>query len=448
MNDNTNKTTKNRKQTANPNHDATTKAQSNDRDRNGCGSRLVTLLKRHAFVITFMLNTMSETLKLSVRGQFRYRFFHAQFVDELSQYNVSSGCGVKLQPEVQALENKITQLTERWRMYDSYASIIPLIVSALLLGMKSDQIGRRFLFLFPVVTSAIDCIIMATVVKLGLHYGYSVIGAFVNSLSAGEVTMYFASFALVSDTHGKENKRETPRDTQENPSDPDKANHDKTTAGTINEADDDNGLDMTREHSRTRKVVLLTVVQTCARAAMFFVTGYIIQYAGFFYTMVIVIGCKVFMFVFAFLFVSETGKQKKSADFFAKHPQKRITLLLVNGGLLFALFSYVDEYGVLRTYQMSPPFCFTSVQLGWFGAVDYFRTTFTIPLLALWRRLRLADSSIAAMGMVFGVVCTLLLSLIRVSWIFYVASLIETPADLTLSMARVITSRIIGHRAL
>lgn len=60
-----------------------------------------TFLKSNAFMLTLLVNAMLEGLMWSVLGQYSYRFFHGQYEDQLSQYNVTKECGVQLKPEVQ-----------------------------------------------------------------------------------------------------------------------------------------------------------------------------------------------------------------------------------------------------------------------------------------------------------------------------------------------------------
>ena len=81
--------------------------------------------------------------------------------------------------------------------------------------------------------------------------------------------------------------------------------------------DDENDLDMSRENSRTFKIVLLDVFRFFSSSVISFATGYVIEYAGFFYTMFLVVGIKLALILFAFAFVTETGKQKKSVGFIA-----------------------------------------------------------------------------------------------------------------------------------
>nr|KAG5690568.1 hypothetical protein BaRGS_009230 [Batillaria attramentaria] len=292
---------------------------SQDTEQNGSAGKTATredgkdnrtFLQRYAFWITLMLSAMVDGLGYAVRGQYKYRFFHAKYEDELAEHNTTSGCGVKPPPEVQAIENKITYETTQWNLYELYITIVPVIIADVVIGMKSDQIGRRFLFLVSFFTSVIDFTLLAVIIS----------------------------------------------------------------------------------------------------AMIAFATGYIIQFAGFFYTAIIVIAWKVGLFVFAFAFVTETGQQKKST---------------------------VD---VLRTYQMSPPFCFTAVQLGWFNSENRLKGVMVIPLMWVWRKLHMTESTIAAVGLLSSAGGALLLAV--------VLPIIGIPGDLTISMAKAIISRMIGRNAL
>nr|KAG5690567.1 hypothetical protein BaRGS_009229 [Batillaria attramentaria] len=260
---------------------------------------------------------MTENVKWTVRGQYRYRYFHSQFEEDLSQYNVTSGCGEEAQPEVQVVVVVVIIITTTTTII---IIIIVVVVVVVIIIININSIME--------ICLAPNLLLELWAYIFHLHYGYNLIGVFLWSVSGGTVGMYFASFALASDTH------------------------------------------------------------------------------GFFYTLMTVLGCKIVLFSFAYVFVTETGQQKKNIGAIrraAKDPQKRITFILVIVGLLFTLFSFVDEYDVLRTYQMSPPFCFTAVQLGWFNGESYLKSALAIPLMFVWRRLRLLESTVAMIGMLFAV---------------------------------------------
>ncbi|XP_025116153.1 proton-coupled folate transporter-like [Pomacea canaliculata] len=386
---------------------------------------------------------MIDGLALAAKSQYRYRFFHSKYASELHKYNVSKECGVSLQPEVQEIENSISRETIQWTLYNNYVTIVPHIVTALVMGLKSDQIGRRFVFLYPFITAFVDYILLAVILQLQLHFGFTLIGDFVRSLSGGTMAMSLAAYAVISDTHGKKEKPE-----EEN-----------KTADKHEQKDDDveNDLDMSREKQRTFKIVLLHVAHDLASSIISFATGYVIQYAGFFYTVCITLGLKILLFIFALLFITETGKQKKSPGFITplkiilkrtKDPRNRRTLFLVNMAVVFLVVSFVTERETMTIYQMSPPFCMDAVQLGYLSSETRLRGIFTIPVLWLWRRLHFMESTIAAVGTYFSVAATFLLASVRQTWVFFVVPVVAIPGSLSSSMTKAITSRLVGRQAL
>nr|KAG5690570.1 hypothetical protein BaRGS_009232 [Batillaria attramentaria] len=140
-----------------------------------------------------------------------------------------------------------------------------------------------------------------------LHFGFTLIGDFITGLSGGSIGMSTASYALVSDTHGRKRQGQDshPENTKEkNPEPPGQSS-----------ASDEIDLDMSREKSRSFKLVLLHIVPYLAGSIVSFVEGYIIAYLGFFWSLIIVIGFKSFFFIFAIVFVTETGQQKKAIEF-------------------------------------------------------------------------------------------------------------------------------------
>nr|KAG5690569.1 hypothetical protein BaRGS_009231 [Batillaria attramentaria] len=63
------------------------------------------------------------------------------------------------------IEDKISAETANWSLYGTYIRTPMTIIACFVIGMKSDQIGRRFLFLLPFVTSIADCIVIAVVIR-------------------------------------------------------------------------------------------------------------------------------------------------------------------------------------------------------------------------------------------------------------------------------------------
>ena len=159
---------------------------------------------------------------------------------------------------------------------------------------------------------------------------------FISACFGGQISMYFASYAMISDTHGNKKpagkSAKTDRDAKiSSKQSPDKENptiqnghkdsnesekvEKVTSEANASASDDEVDIDMSRENTRTLKIVALDVVRRLSASIISFATGYIIQYAGFFYTCVIVVCGKALLFIFAYFFITETGEQKKSMGF-------------------------------------------------------------------------------------------------------------------------------------
>ncbi|XP_025096162.1 uncharacterized protein LOC112565081 [Pomacea canaliculata] len=102
----------------------------------------------------------------------------------------------------------------------------------------------------------------------------------------------------------------------------------------------------------------------------------------------------------------------------------------------------------MKTYQMSPPFCMDSVQLGYLHSESRLKGILTIPVLWMWRRLGLMESTIAAVGLYADIASTLMLATIRKIWVFFVAPIVAIPGSLSSSMTKAISSRLVGRQAL
>ncbi|XP_025100133.1 solute carrier family 46 member 3-like [Pomacea canaliculata] len=329
-----------------------------------------------------------------------------------------------------------------WNMYDLLVLMPPLMVASVVLGMKSDQIGRRFLFLFPFATSLAECGLWMAVIWFNLHYGWTLVGTFLWAVSGGSISMSFASLALISDDYS-------------NPEDDKTKEHVRDGEQKTAESEDTD-LDFSREGSRTFKFVLVDIINMLGSSAMGFASGYIITGLGFFYSLVVVLVVNFTIFIFAFAFIEESVQQKKSISFILplkiiyralQDPRKRLTIIFINVANVLTIFAFVSETNVLPTYQMSPPYCLNSEELGWIGGESNVISLFTMPVLWFWQRLHLSESTIAALGMAFETASQFLMATVRMKWVFFAAPFISIPGKLAGVMAKAITSRMIGRRA-
>ncbi|XP_025101226.1 uncharacterized protein LOC112568239 [Pomacea canaliculata] len=164
--------------------------------------------------------------------------------------------------------------------------------------------------------------------------------------------------------------------------------------------------------------------------------------------MVVVLVFNFTIFIFAFVFIEESVQQKKSISFILplkiiyralKDPRKRLTIIFINVANVLTIFAYVSETNVLRTYQMSPPYCLDSEELGWIAGENRVISLFTMPVLWFWQRLHLSESTIAAIGMAFETASQFLMATVRLKWVFFAAPFISIPGKLAGVMVKTIT---------
>ena len=103
-----------------------------------------------------------------------------------------------------------------------------------------------------------------------------------------------------------------------------------------------------------------------------------------------------------------------------RHPRKLTAFILCNLALMLVVFT---DGGLIRTlpiYQMSPPFCWSSVEIGWFNSEFYFVTLLAVPFLMVLKRTGLSEPTMAGISIVVTATATAIYALGSVqSWIFF-----------------------------
>ena len=186
----------------------------------------------------------------------------------------------------------------------------------------SQAVHKAGLYLFETCSVAIECSVLYIFCRLNLHFGFTLIGDFAYSMSGGNISMAFAADALISDSHGKKPQSvEIPKLSQDvhrihhRQQQDQQQQQQQQQEAALEEANTVTDLDMTREKERAFKIVVIDILTRLSHSIIAFATGYIIQYAGFFYTLVLVMGLKMLVFLYTLRFVQESGQQKKSPGF-------------------------------------------------------------------------------------------------------------------------------------
>nr|KAG5687829.1 hypothetical protein BaRGS_025469 [Batillaria attramentaria] len=471
---------------------------------------IYTKLRRHAYLFTLFLKNVASGLFVT-QSQYVYRRVADEYTDDLDAIENATSedtCGVNKvntsSPGYQ-IYAQISAESSRWTMYQTLSSGLPPIITILILGAYSDQVGRRVLFLLPLGATAIRGAILSLVIYFDLHLAFVLVGEFVEGLTGG--SLMIATFSYTSDQHNTEleteqgRREERKRDyitaakgmetfkeggvtgisytsssgdvfhepkCDEIPSD---ASHDRFRESPSHETDDGENLATEKilengaipEYDRNRAVRLLAIEcfnDMCMGVVQLF-NGYLIDLAGFFYSILMATIIMVINFIFTFVVIKNPTEQIRSKSakrsileplrivFRAiRHPRRLSAFILCNLAVMLLVFG---DGGIIRTlpiYQMSPPFCWTSVKIGWFNMEFYFTTILSVPFLMFLKRFNLSEPTMAGIGGTVNALGTAVYALANVySWVFFVVAALTPPGMLAYALTRTISSRLAGPEA-
>ncbi|KAK7111700.1 hypothetical protein V1264_011288 [Littorina saxatilis] len=430
------------------------------------------------------------------QSQYLYRRVASTYTDDLTSLeNITSDdtCGaahVNTSSEEYKIYAKISEETASWTMYLNLCGGIPPIFTILILGAYSDQVGRRFLFLVSISGAAVKGVLMSVIIFFDLHVVFLLLGDFVEGVTGGYASLTIASFSYTSDMHTPEmemkamdrrtshvNKdgsirgkskvtglydasQPTQNGAEDNPAFESEIKAHQTNKKTHSAEDTATTATDTPAYDSNRAVRVLAIecFHTASAGVIQLTNGYFIAYAGFFY--VILTGTLILIIdlVFTWFAIQNAESQvRKKGSILAplkivvraiRQPRKLVAFIMCNLAIMLIV---LGDGGLIRTmpiYQMSPPFCWSSVQIGWFNSEFYFATLLAVPFLLLLKCWGLSEPTMAGIGTTINALGTAIYALANVySWVFYIVAVMTVPGMLAYAFTRTITSRLAGPEA-
>ncbi|PVD38135.1 hypothetical protein C0Q70_00746 [Pomacea canaliculata] len=183
-----------------------------------------------------------------------------------------------------------------------------------------------------------------------------------------------------------------------------------------------NGFKPTETHvpdvNRSVRLLAIESLSLMAFGSLQVVNGYIIKYGSFLYPAIFATGILVVDIVFTFLFLADSEKQvraERTRSVFeplrivfraVRQPQKLLAFVLCNLGFMLVIFGDGGMWRTLTIYQMSPPLCWGSLELGWFTGAMYLSSILSVPFLMLLKRLKFSDPAMAGIGILIAALVT------------------------------------------
>ncbi|KAK6181348.1 hypothetical protein SNE40_009220 [Patella caerulea] len=267
----------------------------------------------------------------------------SQYVVQRIKYDLNvtvnkttSSCGKDDDSQEQEIQKKAASLTLYYSLVGGFIAVLTNIY----MGPLSDAVGRKTIFLIPVLGILAKDLIISFIVFYNLNLNYFYLAYGIDGLSGSYFTLLVAMFSYSADV---------------------------TVPG----------------NSRTIAIAILEGCSAVASSAGQLATGYLIKFWGFLYPAVMFVGLSALNLVVVFFLLPETVtiKTKPSISplknikkvfgfyFSGANMIKRYAYLIALGVFFFGVVTFLGRSTLETIYQLGDPFCWSPITIGYFGAV-------------------------------------------------------------------------------
>ncbi|KAK6186679.1 hypothetical protein SNE40_005964 [Patella caerulea] len=303
-------------------------------------------------VVFYMMASVSLT---SVISQYLVRRlkeakFNSTFLNITD--DVSSPCGNHTNlTEIGRVEQEVQKEASMLNLYYALTAGSSAIFINIFMGPLSDSIGRKKIYLIPMLGTLCSNLIIMFIVYYNMNLNYIFLACGIDGLFGSYYAVLVAMFSYSADI---------------------------TVPG----------------NSRTIAIAVLEGCLAIAASLAQLAAGYLIKSTGFFYPMVMVVCISALDLVIVFFLLPETvkGKAEKSplksikrvfGFYFTEGSGiKRCAYLTALGVFFFSVVTMLGRSSLETIYQLGVPFCWDSIKIGYYGAVSL-TTSFICGILVL-----------------------------------------------------------------
>lgn len=312
-------------------------------------------------------------------------------------------------PETETIQKKATA----FNIYVSLVSGIPAVIASVFLGAFSDRFGRLFLFLAPSIGQIISKLILLFIVYYRIDINFILIGSAIEGSTGGFLALLMAAFSYIADI--TENNKQ-----------------------------------------RSVAIAFLEIAVGLGLVLGRFCTGYFIKATNFVWPQVAACCIYTVVIIIIIFVLPETRKPKTESPSketsCLTHVEKIFSFYVSKSAdrwkynicilIFFATgITAVGRSGVDILYQISQPFCWDSVKVGWLGAViGLFQNVICMGMIKVFH-LCLNDEGVSILGSISGISGFMITAFASTDIMLYLAAVVGGGAVLTLPMIRAIMSR-------
>ncbi|GAB1609741.1 solute carrier family 46 member 3-like [Argonauta hians] len=354
--------------------------------------------RHYVFFIIHMLQSVASSIGRPVLTQYLYaktkrEYFQEHNLTDVQTHRSMGRCftntsapGYKLQQEVQAINAE-------WMQWFSLSHGFPSIIIIFITASWIDVLGRKIMIVLNMTGHMLMYVMYCLVMVLNLKTEFLLCGYIIEGLVGGHLLNILVTFAYTADI--------TPRN--------------------------------------KKRGFLLVVVQGLTHICYGLAhlgSGYFIRETGFLWPLVFAVCLSGVLIIIFIIIVPETMPRGKLSELSPKKSVLRVTAFYTTNKskseshrlkfwlclLAFASLSQsiIGEFGLEVLYELNAPFCWTSVELGHYGAVMSIGIPIlTILILKLMQKC-LSESLIGFISMVFFMIRSLIRAFSTKTWMLYV----------------------------
>ncbi|XP_050406687.1 solute carrier family 46 member 3 [Patella vulgata] len=365
-------------------------------------------------VVFYMMAAVSLTPVMSqyVVQRLKEAKFNATFLN-ITDNDISSPCGNHSNlTEFGRVEQEVQKEASMLTLYYSLTAGSSAILINIFMGPLSDSIGRKTIYLIPVMGVLCKNLIIMFIVYYNMNLNYFYLAYGIDGLCGSYYAVLVAMFSYSADI---------------------------TVPG----------------NSRTIAIAVLEGCLAVAASVGQLATGYLIKSTGFFYPMVMVVCISALDIVIVFFLLPETLTVKRKAEksplksikkvfgfYFTEGSRiKRCAYQTALGVFFFSVVTTLGRTSLETIYQLGVPFCWDSIKIGYYGAARL-TISFICGVLALKILQKfLREEIISIISCLSAIAGFLLEGMADTSLLMYLVPLVSLIGAASIPIARSILSK-------
>ncbi|XP_038077339.1 proton-coupled folate transporter-like [Patiria miniata] len=341
----------------------------------------------------------------------------AESLHNITGGDENSGCtGNETDDDTQAIQDDIQSQTSLWMFYLFMSASIPLMISSVVLGTLSDELGRKICLVMPIVGYIIQEVVYLATMHFKLPLPVLFVGSILQGMSGGFGLFYAGCASYI--------------------------------------------VDITSEKNRTLRLAVIEMVFSLfggfVQVGIGFMVDYVSILAPFFLALGANILCLLYIAIPGFLFetvdpenIAEDRKGLKEAGrsvvklFKFNENGRRWQMLLLNAFMFFINLNIVGTSAIFILYGAASPFCWDAISASIASAFRYITVSVGMVGGTKLFELCMGDHWIMQVSCLSLLAFNVVMGVSQTTWMIYLASILGAFELMSVPIARTLLSQIV-----